>query len=123
MPSRHVHLIGSVPMADARTVFKTVSAALGPRLRWIPDGETGARIDWVMSFEPIFASHPALELSPDGFQLHATARKNRRYRLKPGKPFRRYGLEQQAELVASRFLADRGAAVADAPPRNLLPFA
>jgi hypothetical protein len=85
MPARHVHLIGSVPMADARTVFETVSAALGPRLRWIPDGETGARIDWVMSFEPIFATHPALELSPDGFQLHAHARKNRRYRLKAGK--------------------------------------
>ena len=85
MTARHVHLIGSVPMADARTVFETVSAALGPKLRWIPDGETGARIDWVMSFEPIFASHPALERSPDGFQLHATARKNRRYRLKAGK--------------------------------------
>lgn len=83
MTSRYVHLIGSVPMADARTVFETVSAALGPRLRWIPDGETGARIDWVMSFEPVFANHPALEPSPDGFQLHAKARKNRRYRLKP----------------------------------------
>jgi hypothetical protein len=79
---RNVHLIGSVPMPDARTVFETVSAALGPRLRWIPDGETGARIDWVMSFEPVFANHPALELSPDGFQLHANARRNRRYRLK-----------------------------------------
>lgn len=85
MTARNVHLIGSVPMPDARTVFETVSAALGPRLRWIPDGETGDRIDWVMSFEPVFASHPALELSPDGFQLHANARKNRRYRLKPGK--------------------------------------
>jgi hypothetical protein len=85
MTQRNVHLIGSVPMADARTVFDTVSDALGPRLRWIPDGETGARIDWVMSFEPIFASHPALELSPDGFQLHAATSKNRRYRLKPGK--------------------------------------
>jgi hypothetical protein len=45
------------------------------------------------------------------------------YRLKPGKPFRRYGLEQQAELVAARFLADRGVAVAAAPPPELLPFA
>ena len=46
-----------------------------------------------------------------------------RYRLRPGKPFRRYGLEQQAELVARRFLAQRGIAVADAPPAGLLPFA
>jgi hypothetical protein len=44
------------------------------------------------------------------------------YVLKPGKAFSRYGLEQQAEIVTDRFLADRGAAVAPAPPRELLPF-
>ena len=32
------------------------------------------------------------------------------YVLKPGKPFDRYGLEQQAEIVTHRFLADRGVA-------------
>jgi hypothetical protein len=85
MTDRNVHLIGSVPLADARTVFETVSAVLGPRLRWIPDGETGPRSDWVMSLEPVFAAHPALEPAPEGFQLHAHARKNRRYRLRPGK--------------------------------------
>jgi hypothetical protein len=85
MTKRFVHLIGSVPMADARTVFETVSAALGSRLRYLPDGETGERGDWITWLEPIFAEHPALELSPEGFQLHAMARKNRRYRLRPGK--------------------------------------
>jgi hypothetical protein len=45
-----------------------------------------------------------------------------RYQLKPGKPFERYGLEQQAEIVAHRFLADRGAPVQSIPPRKLLPF-
>ena len=44
------------------------------------------------------------------------------YVLKPGKPFRRYGIEQQAELVRHRFLADRGAPLRDAPPHSLLPF-
>jgi hypothetical protein len=44
------------------------------------------------------------------------------YDLKPGKSFERYGLEQQAEIVAHRFLADRGAAVVCIPPKNLLPF-
>jgi hypothetical protein len=44
------------------------------------------------------------------------------YRLEPGKPFARYGLEQQAEIVRHRFLADRGAIVAAEPPRALLPF-
>ena len=45
------------------------------------------------------------------------------YRLEPGKPFARYGIEQQAEIVTHRFLADRGAQVPALPPRELLPFA
>ncbi|HZC37698.1 MAG TPA: vgr related protein [Sphingomicrobium sp.] len=45
-----------------------------------------------------------------------------RYALKPGKPFEHYGPEQQAEIVAHRFLADRGARLAIVPPRELLPF-
>ena len=45
------------------------------------------------------------------------------YELKPGKPFRRYGLEQQAEIVAHTFLARRGAQLALVPPASLLPFA
>lgn len=46
------------------------------------------------------------------------------YTLKPGKPFARYGLEQQAEMVADRFLADRAARLAQrpVPPRSLFPF-
>jgi hypothetical protein len=44
------------------------------------------------------------------------------YQLTPGKPFDRYGLEQQAEIVTDRFLADRGVSVASAAPRELLPF-
>ena len=44
------------------------------------------------------------------------------YRLKPGKPFSRYGLEQQAEIVRHAFLADRGVPVQPMPPRSLLPF-
>jgi hypothetical protein len=44
------------------------------------------------------------------------------YVLKPGKPFKRYGLEQQAEIVAHVFLAAQGARLAQVPPRELLPF-
>lgn len=44
------------------------------------------------------------------------------YRLERGRAFSRYGIEQQAEIVRHRFLADRGMAVADVPPRELLPF-
>jgi hypothetical protein len=45
------------------------------------------------------------------------------YRLNPGKPFARYGIEQQAEIVRHRFLADHGAPIPIMPPRELLPFA
>jgi hypothetical protein len=45
-----------------------------------------------------------------------------RYELKPGLPFERYGLEQQAEIVKDRFLADRGQVVRNVPPAELLPF-
>lgn len=44
------------------------------------------------------------------------------YHLRPGKPFDRYGLEQQAEIVTHRFLADCGVRVRCVPPRELLPF-
>ena len=60
---RHVHLVGSVPLNDARAVFETVSAALGPRIKRIPDGETGERSDWITWLEPAFADNPALEKS------------------------------------------------------------
>ena len=44
------------------------------------------------------------------------------YELKDGRPFRHYGIEQQAEIVRHRFLADRGAVLATVPPRELLHF-
>ena len=48
------------------------------------------------------------------------------YRLVPGRPFARYGIEQQAEIVRHAFLLGRGVAVPGKPPfaayRALLPF-
>ena len=49
------------------------------------------------------------------------------YVFEPGRPFDRYGLEQQAEIVRHAFLLRRGRAVAGKPGREayeaLLPFA
>jgi hypothetical protein len=45
------------------------------------------------------------------------------YRLRPGQPFDRYGLEQQAEIVRHVFLERQGAKPTICPPRDLLPFA
>lgn len=82
---RHVHLVGSVPLTDARAVFETVSAALGPKLKRIPDGETGERSDWITWLEPAFADNLALEKSDELFRIHSTGTARIRYRLRPGK--------------------------------------
>ena len=58
--SRHLHLVGSVPLSDAREVFTVVSRQLGPYLKRIPDGETGERLDWITWLEPIFVNIPPL---------------------------------------------------------------
>jgi hypothetical protein len=44
------------------------------------------------------------------------------YEIVEGRPFARYGLEQQAEMVRHRFLADRGLASPALPLAGLLPF-
>jgi len=81
---RNVHLVGSVPMANAQEVFETVSAALGPRLRRLPDGETGERSDWITWLEPAFADNPAFEKSGEFFRVHASGTGRERYTLKSG---------------------------------------
>jgi hypothetical protein len=43
-----------------------------------------------------------------------------RYEIVPGKPFDAYGLEQQGEIVRHAFLARRGLALPDIPPREAL---
>ena len=82
---RHVHLVGSVPLRNAREVFTTVSGVLGQRLRRIPDGETGERSDWITWLEPAFADNPALEKSDELFRVHATGTARIRYKLRAGK--------------------------------------
>jgi hypothetical protein len=60
-----VHLIGSVPLQDAETVFRTVAHEVGPYLARIPDGETGNRHRWIWWQREMLLHHPAMELDPD----------------------------------------------------------
>jgi len=70
---RNAHLVGSVGLEDAATVFRTVSETLGDCCSRIPDGETGARGYWVrwqlQTFEasPAFTSKVITE-TRDGFK-------------------------------------------------------
>src|SRR5271169_1403902 len=55
------HLVGSVPLANNRAVFKLTSAVLGRHLRRVPDGETGVRAGWIAWQQAVFSSVPQLE--------------------------------------------------------------
>jgi hypothetical protein len=103
--AHNVHLIGSVPMADARTVMETVAAAVGPYLRYLPDGETGERSDWITWLEPVFAKQPALEPSPNLFQVHAQSRPHQRYWLRPGRSVADLGFDNlfYADIAARSY--------------------
>ncbi|HEV2546494.1 MAG TPA: hypothetical protein VGU20_04100 [Stellaceae bacterium] len=59
-----VQLIGSVAMADAESVFKTLAGELGPWLKRLPDGETGPRKYWILWQRTMLREHPAMEIDP-----------------------------------------------------------
>jgi hypothetical protein len=60
-----VHLIGSIPLPDAESVFRTVSAAVGRYLVRLPDGETGIRKTWIRFLQGVLAENAALEVASD----------------------------------------------------------
>ena len=61
----YAHLVGSVPLSDSETVFRTVCEVLGPHLRRIPDGETGDRRRWIWFQRDMLWNHPDMEEDPD----------------------------------------------------------
>ena len=61
MANAIVHFVGSIPLPDSETVFRTLSAACGPHLTRLPDGETGIRKTWIRFIQDVFAKNPALE--------------------------------------------------------------
>src|SRR5437588_12289823 len=60
-----VHFVGSIPLPDAETVFRTLSAAAGPHLKRLPDGETGIRKTWIRFLQAVLAENPAIEVASD----------------------------------------------------------
>ena len=85
-----VHFVGSIPLPDAETVFRTVSAATGPHLKRLPDGETGIRKTWIRFLQDVLAENPAIEVARDvpPFKFvqwdGKLIREIRRLRVKPG---------------------------------------
>lgn len=65
--SRRVHLVGTIPATSTREALSLVSHTLGDTITdWLPDGETGARRDWIGRLVEDLRNHPDLELSRDG---------------------------------------------------------
>lgn len=60
------HLVGSTPFASPEEAMSEALERPGPHLRWLPDGETGPRRDWIIHIIESFRAHPDLELRRDG---------------------------------------------------------
>ncbi len=60
--ARSVHLVGSIGLSDAETVFRTLSEAVGDRAPRYPDGETGDRHYWIRWQRKVFDDHPDIVL-------------------------------------------------------------
>ncbi len=60
-----IHFVGSIPLPDSETVFKTLSQAAGRHLARLPDGETGIRKSWIRFLQDVLAENPAIELASD----------------------------------------------------------
>ncbi len=60
-----VHFVGSIPLPDAETVFRTLTESAGPYLQRLPDGETGIRKTWIRFLQQVLADNPAIEVATD----------------------------------------------------------
>lgn len=100
-----VHLVGSVPLASAEEVFRSASAALGPHLLTLPDGETGVRKDWIAWQYGVLAATPGLEAVPPGDRAYLRPQLVRRT---PGAPPPAFGALGYADAALASFrLFDR----------------
>jgi hypothetical protein len=68
---RGVHLVGSIPLGEAETVFRTTADILGPRLRRVTDGETGGRLEWIIWQLHRLMQHPQFQVVPPGPRNYA----------------------------------------------------
>src|SRR6202035_1844312 len=90
--SKHLiaHFVGSIPLLDAETVFRTLANVAAPYLLRLPDGETGIRKTWIKFLQDVLAENPAIEIAPDlpPFQFKQwdgkVVREIPRLRIKPG---------------------------------------
>jgi hypothetical protein len=66
MVDRDAHLVGSLPGRTPAEAMRTALEILGPRLRSLPDGETGERRNWVISIIESLRDHRDLQVKKTG---------------------------------------------------------
>jgi len=85
---RTVYIVGTVPLESTEAVLRALGSTVGAALRWVPDGETGERLDWLPWLDRIFATHEAFEQTDDTYRRTpvelSKAATQKRYRLKAG---------------------------------------
>ena len=59
-----IHLIGSIPLNDAESVFRRLATDLGDFVERIPDGETGRRVRWISFIWDQLKEHRDFEVDP-----------------------------------------------------------
>src|SRR5262249_10988202 len=79
-----VLLVGSVPLGSSRAVFEAVGTKLGKLIKRIPDGETGARKDWIVWQADVFKNAKGPE--PGSTRELQGGYHFILYKVKPGKP-------------------------------------
>ena len=57
-----IHMVGSIPLDDAETVFRTLGRRIGNHAERIPDGETGRRQRWISFIMDQLKANPAFEV-------------------------------------------------------------
>lgn len=61
-PVHPIHFVGSIPLGDAESVFRTLAVSVGRRAKRWPDGETGDRTNWIRWQQKTFETHPDFQL-------------------------------------------------------------
>jgi hypothetical protein len=64
MPPTSVHFNGGVNLPDAETVYREIANRVPDGVRYIPDGETGDRQQWIFFQLQKFWATPGLEQAP-----------------------------------------------------------
>jgi hypothetical protein len=97
---RSVHLVGTIPARSTSDAYRFVTDILGHTIGpCMPDGETGARADWVNRLVERLREHPDLELVREG--SWSGYRDTPAFRVKRGRNLRWIDLDYFAEFQRS----------------------